>query len=91
MYSIYYTKESESNLLEIFLYISDDNWFYAAKVITHIKSTIDILKLFPLSGKLIKSEYRLIVESKYKYKIVYKINKNIVQILSIFKYQNIYE
>jgi len=49
MYKIIYTKESEDNLADIFEYISNDNDFYAAKVLQNIKITIDILKLFPLS------------------------------------------
>jgi plasmid stabilization system protein ParE len=49
MYKIIYTKESENNMSDIFDYISNDNDFYAAKVLLSIKTTIDILKLFPLS------------------------------------------
>jgi plasmid stabilization system protein ParE len=49
MYNILYTPKSENNLKEIFSYISNDNKFYAAKVIYSIKNTIDILKIFPFS------------------------------------------
>jgi len=71
MHSIFYTSESEDNLVEIFDFIADDNTFYAAKVLSGIKSTIDILKLFPLSGTLIDKDKRMIVDSKYRYKILY--------------------
>ena len=47
MYKIFYTPKSEENLIDIFKYISDDNKFYAAKVIYSIKNTIEILKIFP--------------------------------------------
>jgi len=48
MYSIYYTPESEENVAEIFSYISDDNQFYAKKVLDKIKYSIDGLKVFPM-------------------------------------------
>jgi len=88
MYNILYTPEAESNIESVFDYISDDNTFYAAKVITSIKNTIDILKIFPMSGKNIDSSNRFIVETKYKYKIIYSIKWNNIYILTIFKYQN---
>lgn len=87
MYKIIYTKESENNMSNIFDYISDDNDFYAAKVLQNIKSTIDILKIFPLSWKIIDNNIRMIVDSKYKYSIYYTINKNQVIILYIWKYK----
>jgi len=34
---------------------------------------------------------RLVVEPKYKYKIVYSIKKDYIYILSIFKYKNLWE
>lgn len=88
MYKIYYTPESEDNISEIFSYISEDNTFYAIKVITKLKSTIDILKIFPLAWKVIWSN-RMIVESNYKFNIVYKFKWNSVYILSIFRYRNL--
>ena len=91
MYNILYTPKSEDNLKEIFKYISNDNKFYAAKVIYSIKDTIDILKIFPLAWKDIDLEFKMIVESKYKYKIVYHIKWNDIYILSIFKYKNSWE
>ena len=91
MYKIYYTRESEENLAEIFMYILEDNSFYAAKVINSIKSTIDILKLFPLSWKSIDKDNRMIVESNHKYKIVYKLKDDVVYIVAVFKYKNILE
>jgi len=49
MHKIFYTTEAKKNIKEIFSYISDDNIFYAAKTINQIKTTVDILKMFPLS------------------------------------------
>lgn len=91
MYNILYTLKSEDNLKEIFKYISNDNKFYAAKVIYSIKETIDILKIFPLAWKYIDLEFKMIVESKYKYKIIYNIKWSDIYILSIFKYKNSWE
>ncbi len=88
MYSVLYTPESEDNFADIFSYISWDNIFYAAKVISSIKSTIDILKLFPLSWRLIDEERRIIIDSNYKYKIVYQVKLNDIYILSVSKYKN---
>ena len=88
MYSIIYTKEAEDNLTNIFEYISSDNDFYAAKVLQNIKSTIDILKLFPLSGSIIDEDnIRMIVDTKYKYSIYYTFNWKNVVILYIWKYR----
>ncbi|MDD3793314.1 MAG: type II toxin-antitoxin system RelE/ParE family toxin [Candidatus Gracilibacteria bacterium] len=87
MYKIIYTKESEDNMSDIFDYISNNNDFYAAKVLQSIKSTIDILKLFPLSGAIINSNIRIIVDSKYRYSIYYSFNGKEVVILYLGKYK----
>ena len=78
MYNIFYTPKSEDNLIEIFWYISEDNKFHAAKVITSIKNTIGILKLFPYSWKVLFNDTRMIIDSHYKYKIVYKVDNIII-------------
>lgn len=49
MFSIRYTQRAEDKLFEIYNYIAEDNSFMAAKVIMHIKSSVEILKMFPLS------------------------------------------
>jgi len=87
MYKIVYTKESENNLSDIFDYISEDNDFYAAKVLQNIKTTIDILKLFPLSWTLINENIRMIVDTKYRYSIYYTLKWNDVVILYVSKYR----
>ncbi len=87
MYKIIYTKESENNMSDIFDYISDDNDFYAAKVLQSIKSTIDILKLFPLSWIIINENVRIIVDSKYRYSIYYSFNWKEVVVLYLWKYR----
>ncbi len=90
MYKIIYTAESEDNLSDIFEFISKDNEFYAIKVLTSIKTTIDILKIFPKSWKVIEQEIRMIVNSDYWYSIIYQIKWIEVYILSISKYRNLF-
>lgn len=87
MYKIIYTKESENNLSDIFDYISGDNSFYAAKVLQNIKSTIDILKLFPLSWTIIDANIRIVVDTKYWYSIYYAFSWKEVVVLYIWKYR----
>lgn len=87
MYKIVYTKESENNMSDIFDYISEDNDFYAAKVLQNIKQTIDILKLFPSSWTIITQSVRIIVDTKYRYSIYYNFNWKEVVILYIWKYR----
>ena len=91
MYKIFYTPKSEENLIDIFKYISDDNKFYAAKVIYSIKNTIEILKIFPSVWKNIDLKTKMIIDSKYKYKIINSIKWNNIYILSIFKYKDTWE
>ena len=91
MYKIFYTPKSEEKLAEIFWYISQDSLFYATKVIVSIKNTIDILKLFPLSWKDIGKINKIVVESKYKFKIIYRIKWDTIYIISVFKYKNSWE
>ncbi len=70
MYKIFYTPKSKENLIEVFKYISDDNKFYEAKVIYSIKNTIEILKIFHSAWKNIDLKTKMIIDSKYKYKII---------------------
>jgi hypothetical protein len=51
-------------------------------------ATINILEEFPYIWKEISNNIRKIVESNYKYNIVYKIYWNNIYILSVYKYQN---
>lgn len=88
MFNLKYTKKSEDKLFEIYSFIALDNPFIAAKVITKIKSSIDILRSFPLSWKVLKWDYRFIIEPKHNYKIVYNFSNDTIYIISIFKYQN---
>jgi len=87
MLNIIYTKKSIKNLQEISTYISLDNPFQAKQVLENIKYTIEYLKLFPYLWKNMKDWLRLLV-SKHKYNIVYKVENEVVYIISIFKYKD---
>ena len=88
MFSIKYTAKAENNLFEIYSYIAEDNPFMAAKVILQIKSSMEILKIFPLSWRVLEEDYRCVVESKHNYKIVYKFSEGVIYIISISKYRD---
>lgn len=77
------------DLKEILIYISFDNPLQAKKVIEDIHSSIDYLILFPFLWKEIKSWFREIV-AKHKYRVVYKVDKEVVYIVSIFKYKDFF-
>lgn len=89
MRKIFYAQEAGDNLAGIFEFIAEDNLFHAAKVITDIKSTIDILKIFPFVGSSVDKNTRMIVDPDHKYKVVYQIKGNNIYVLAISKYRNI--
>ncbi len=88
MYKIVFTKKVEDDFRLINNFIAQDNPIYAIKTIDSILKTMDLLLNFPFVWKLLWDDLREIVETNYKYKIVYKIDKKIITILSIYKYQN---
>ncbi len=65
-----------------------DNLFYANEVLTKIDNSINIITEFPYIWKDLDWIKRLIVEPKYKFNIVYKIWKNTIYIVSIFREQD---
>ncbi len=88
MYKIVFTKKVEDDFRLINNFIAQDNPIYAIKTIDSILKTMDLLLNFPFVWKLLWDDLREIVETNYKYKIVYKIDKKIITILSVYKYQN---
>ena len=75
------------DLQEISYYISIDNPFQAKKVLEDIYSSIKYLETFPFLWKERKDWLREIV-AKHKYRVFYKIEQNIVYVVSIFKYKD---
>ncbi len=91
MFKIIYSKNFQLNLIDIKNYIATDNPFYAIQVINNIELIASMLKTYPLIWKEIYSNYRIITEPTYKFKIVYEIKKDYIYILSVFKYKNSWE
>ena len=87
MYRIIITDDALENLVSISEYIALDNLFYAKKVEVDILKSIKFLESFPLIWKQIELWIYQIINPKYKFKIVYKINGNILLILAIFREQ----
>lgn len=89
MFKLVYSEDVLQDIQEISSYISLDNPFQAKKVLDSIYLSIDYLLIFPYLWKEVKSWYREIV-SKHKYRIVYIVKENVVIIVSIFKYQDLF-
>ena len=87
MYKIVITNDALENLANISEYIALDNLFYAKKVEVDILKSINFLENFPLIWKQIEPWIYQIINPKYKFKIVYKINGNILLIIAIFREQ----
>ncbi|MDD2871621.1 MAG: type II toxin-antitoxin system RelE/ParE family toxin [Candidatus Gracilibacteria bacterium] len=87
MYKIVILPYARQNILEVVNYIAQDNLFYANKVQEYIKKSILLLSDFPYIGKELDLIYRQIVESKYKFKIVYKLENEIIYIVAVYREQ----
>lgn len=90
MHKIIYRKQAKEDFQDIFSFIAEDSPEYAGKVIFEIKNTIGNLWYFPYLWKKYWKTNRMIINSKYKYKIMYMIENENIYILTIFKFQNIY-
>ena len=90
MYNVILLEKVQNDLKIIVGFISEDNPIFAIKTINSIMNTIDILETFPYVWKEISNNIRKLVESNYKYNIVYKIEWKNIYILSIFKYKNLF-
>lgn len=88
MFNIVYTKKVKQDLESINDFISKDNPINSIKTINSIIKTIEILSDFPYIWKEVEQNIRELVESNYKYKIVYQVNNNNIIILSVYKYKN---
>jgi len=89
MYEIVYLESSKIDFQEIYSYIWNDNQ-YSVKVIVKIKNTILYLEDLPYMGQEVGFWLRHLIEQKYKYKILYRIKWNTVEIVHIWKNKNIY-
>ena len=83
--NIIWSEKSIDDLESIATYIEKDSIYYAKSVVSTIFSKVDILLDFPLLGRVVP-EYQdenireLFV---YSYRLIYKINKNNISIVTI--------
>ncbi len=87
MFKIIITQSALEEYAQIGDFIAKDNLYYAHRVLQSIDETFQTLLEFPYIWKIINPTHRIIVEPQYKYKIVYKVEKNIIYIIAIFKYK----
>jgi addiction module RelE/StbE family toxin len=87
-YVVYTTRNAESDLREIILYISQSNPKTALKILERIQNKIETLDHFPSRGGYVPElleknikDYRQIIESPWR--ILYKVEKKVVDILAV--------
>ena len=83
---IIWSDRALKDIEKIINYIAEDSEFFAINFASKIINTVEILKDFPKTGRIVP-EYRdpKIREILYRnYRIVYKNENNIVEIITIF-------
>ena len=84
---VIWSKESLKRLLEIEMFIAQDNPEHAAKFIDRILDTGEQIKNYPYKGRIVPEfsmdEIREIFEKTYR--IVYKISDDQIEILTVFE------
>ena len=91
MFRVEFSNKADFDYIQIWEYIADDNLFYANEVLNKIDKSIDTICEFPFIWKDMWNNVQIIVEPKYKFKIVYSVRKDYIYILSIYKYKNDWE
>lgn len=82
MERIVWLTKANNDLIDIYNYISKDSIYYAMKTVNEIINKVEILHIFPYSGRIlndiVNEEYR---ELTYKsYRIIYKIKISTIYI-----------
>jgi addiction module RelE/StbE family toxin len=91
--TIIWSQEALDDIESIATYIEKDSIHYAKSVVSSIFSKVDILLDFPLIGRVVP-EYgndnirELFV---YSYRLIYKINKDMVSIVAVIHGKRIIE
>ena len=85
---IIYSKESYEQLQNIKKFISLDNKKTAIQYLSKIKNKIEILVIYPYIGKInvTMNMHHIRDYVVLGYKVIYKINKENITILAIYKY-----
>ena len=81
MVEIVWTRSALKDLHNIFLYISADSVFYAARFSTKLLNRVEILKHYPLSGRMVPEKenktIRELIEGNYRIFYFLKSDKKI--------------
>ncbi len=92
MHNIFFTAEAKNNIHDIKSYIDESNPWYSDHVISVIINVINNLSYFPNLWKDVDwfEWVKELIEPNFKHRIIYRINNNPIEILTIFKYQDKY-
>jgi len=85
MYKIKFLLKAREDISDIYRYIAKDNPIIALEVNDNIRKTIWYLLDFPFIWTKLDNWLMKIVDTKYKYNIIYIINSNTIEIVAIFK------
>ena len=82
MERIVWLTKANNDLIDIYNYISKDSIYYAMKTVNEIINKVEILRIFPYSGRIlndiVNEEYRELIYKSYK--IIYKIKISTIYI-----------
>jgi len=85
---ILYSKQAKEQLYSINEYIALDNKNVAREYLTKIKQKLEILSHYPYLGKVnaTMNMHNIRDFVVFGYKVIYKINKESITVLAIYKY-----
>jgi similar to Q10Z72_TRIEI GUN4-like len=79
---IVWLTKANNDLIDIYNYISKDSIYYAMKTVNEIINKVEILHIFPYSGRIlndiVNEEYRELIYKSYR--IIYKIKISTIYI-----------
>lgn len=82
MERIIWLTKANNDLIDIYNYISKDSIYYAMKTVNEIINKVEILRIFPYSGRIlndiVNEEYRELIYKSYR--IIYKIKISTIYI-----------
>jgi len=88
MLRVKFFKKAREQYINIWKYIAKDNILYANEVLDKIDKSIEMIIIYPNIWNQIDDIYRKIVEPNYRFKIIYKIKKDTIYIVWIYREQN---
>ena len=84
-YKLAYSNRALETLTNIENYLMERSVSGARNVLNEIKHTAEILTNFPLIGtEISQREIRFQITRKYKYRLVYRVTDNAIQIMQIY-------